>query len=359
MLNRLVSIMKTDINQLDLVSIMKTDITKLNTDIINTEQTSKQIISESIISLHNQNLEDLRVFGAIVNTLDNANHAKFDDREFGFYLKLKFSLADGGEYQSLGNSAELLRVAIQAKDSFLKIEQTELRYRSLKQQDYYDFVFKLLEENFSRDDSNNLEQSNFMAVKPKKKYSSEEFKLKIGKYLEEIIPSIKTEQGKKALEEYKESIEILAQEKELGLKLLYLFKKFRAADLSALKAISDMVEYLQNKNITNISVSLDLAKNNFNIFEQLREIIGISKQKNQPETYGIILQYIALSKKYQTTYFQFSKMIEALKQWRKSYETVNSIRQGHPSNQYELPEEFTQEIIGLKTYKKYQGYVGG
>ncbi len=362
MLNRLASIMKTDITQLDLVSIMKTDITQLNTDMFSTEQTSKQTIAESIISLHNQSLEDLRVFGAIANTLSNANHHKFDDQEFEFYLKLISSLADGGEYQSLGNSAELLRVAIQAKDSFLKIEQTELRYRSLKQQDYYDFVFQLLEENFSVDDSdnlaaNNLEESSFTSRKPQKKYSPEEFQLKIDKYLQQIIASIKTEQGKKVLQEYKESIEILAKEKELGLKLLYLFKKFRAADLSALKVISDMVEYLQNKNITNMSLSLDLAKNNFNVFEQLREIIGISKQKNQPDTYGIILQYIALSKKYQTSYFQFSKMLEALKQWKKSYETISSIRQGHPPHQYALPKEFTQEIIGLKTYKKYQYYV--
>ena len=152
-----------------------------------TEQTSKQTIAESIISLHNQSLEDLRVFGAIANTLSNANHHKFDDQEFEFYLKLISSLADGGEYQSLGNSAELLRVAIQAKDSFLKIEQTELRYRSLKQQDYYDFVFQLLEENFSVDESNNLEESSFTSRKPQKKYSPEEFQLKIDKYLQ-LIP---------------------------------------------------------------------------------------------------------------------------------------------------------------------------
>lgn len=57
------------------------------------------------------------------------------------------------------------------------------------------------------------------------KYSPEEFKQQIRTKLEEIKPTIKTEQGREALEDYTESLEGLAEEKDIGLKLLYLFKK--------------------------------------------------------------------------------------------------------------------------------------
>lgn len=323
--------------------------------IFNKEQAATETISESTISLHNQALAELKVLTPIANALDNAN---LSDPDLMFYVRLKSYFAKGiDRYKDLGNCAELLRVAIQAKDSFLKIEQTELRYFSGKQQQFYKFVFGLLEENFGKENESNLSQNSFIKDKPQRKYSAEEFKTKIQEKRDQIIPSIKTEEGKQALYDYTQSLENLAAEKELGLNLLYLFKKLELTDFSTIRVISDMVIYLQDKNMNNMPAMLDLVDNNSEIFEQIGNIIGIPKAKITRETFAILLQYIALSKKHEVTYVQFARLIEILKEWQKFYESLMRIRQEYPANKYKIPEEFTKEIPGIKTYEKYQDYV--
>lgn len=49
----------------------------------------------------------------------------------------------------------------------MKIEQTELRYRSTKQQEYYEFVLNFLGEKFGDDDNNNDLENNQIVAKKK------------------------------------------------------------------------------------------------------------------------------------------------------------------------------------------------
>lgn len=341
--------------------MLKKIVSFLNQDISTLTQnpSPKENISENSINLHNQAFAEAKLLSSVAKTIDNLN---FKQPDFEYYLKIKSLFSNNQQpYQELENIAELLRLAIKAQANFLQIEQTELLYRSTKQQEYYDFVLKFLGEKFTDLEQNkdDLENNQIIAQKKQKnnKYSPEEFKQQIRAKLEEIKPTIKSEQGKLALEDYTQSLESLAEEKDIGLKLLYLFKKYNLNDFSVLKVISDMVNYLQDKNMQNIKAMQDLVIKNEQTFIQLGRIIGVPQTKETPETYAILLQYLALSKKHEKTIEQFIKLMQVLKPWREFYKTISDIREQHSPNQYNLPEQFTQEIPGLSIYQKYQQYV--
>jgi hypothetical protein len=321
----------------------------------------KEKISESSINLHNQALAELKVLGSIAKTLDIP---AFQNNDFLQYVDVCTLFASNkGQYQGLKDSSELLRVAVQAQASFLKIEQTEMRYCSSKQQEYYKFVINFLAEKFAIEESkkDNLEEANVEANKDiknlKKKYSPEEFKQQIRAKLAEIKPTIKTEQGIQALDDYTDALEILAKDQELGLKLLYLFKKYNLTDFSVLKTISEMVNYLQDKDLRNAQAIQDLVMKNEEIFLKVGRIIGVPQQLETPDTYGRILQFLALSKKHEKSGNQFFRLLDLLKQWRTFSNTVTSIRKEYPASKYDLPEEFTREIQGVNVYEKYGKYV--
>ncbi|MGI0481662.1 hypothetical protein ACN4EE_12825 [Geminocystis sp. CENA526] len=331
----------------------------LNQDVANLtkENQGTETVSEISTNIHNQALAEIKVLSTIAKTLDNPNYKNPD---FSFYLKIKSFFATNKEqYQGLQNSAELLALAVKAQANFLKIEQTELRYRSTKQQEYYQFVIDFLGEKFAEDKSNEASEGGAIVTKKKdnSKYSKEEFKQQIRAKLEEVKLTIKTEQGKQALEDYTESLEALAAEKEIGLKLLYLFKKFNLTDFSILRTISDMVIYLQDKNMQNMKAMQDLVVKNEEIFLKVGKIIGIPKTKENPETYGRILQYLALSKKHESSIQQFTKMMDVMKQWKNFYKTITDIREQYPPSQYQQPDEFKQEIPGLSLYQTYGEYL--
>lgn len=333
-----------------IVSFLNQDVTNLTKEI-----EGEEIISEVSKNIHNQALAEIKVLSTIAKTLDNPN---FQNTDFLFYIKIKSFFATNREqYQGLQNSAELLALAVKAQANFLKIEQTELRYRSTKQQEYYQFVMDFLGEKFT-EDNNELEEGAIITKKKdNKKYSREEFKQQIRAKLEEIKPTIKTEQGKQALEDYTESLEALAEEKDIGLKLLYLFKKYNLTDFSILRTISDMVIYLQDKNMQNTKAMQDLVVKNEDIFLKVGKIIGIPKSKENPETYGRILQYLALTKKHENSIQQFTKLMEVLKQSINFEKTITDIREQYPSSQYKQPDEFKQEIPGISLFQKYGEYL--
>ncbi|BAQ65425.1 hypothetical protein [Geminocystis sp. NIES-3709] len=335
-----------------IVSFLNQDVTNIKKEALGTET-----ISQISVNLHNQALSEIKILSSIAKTLDNSS---FQNPDFLFYIKIKSFFATNREqYQGLQQSAELLDLAVQAQANFLKIEQTELRYRSMKQQEYYNFVMNFLGEKFAEDDNvDNPEGANVIAKKKEKNhYSPEEFKQQIRVKLEEIKSTIKTDQGKAALEDYTRSLEALAAKKDIGLKLLYLFKKFNLTDFSILKTISDMVIYLQDKNMQNMKAMQDLVMKNQDVFLKVGKIIGIPKTKETPESYGRILQYLALSKKHENSIKQFTKLMDVLKQWQNFYKTISDIREQYPATQYQQPDEFKQEIPGLSIYQNYGEYL--
>ena len=101
----------------------------------------------------------------------------------------------------------------------------------------------------------------------------------------------------------------------------------------------------------------DLVVKNEEVFIKLGRIIGVPKIKETPDTYAKLLQYLALSKKHEQTREQFIKLVQVLKPWQGFYKTVSDIREQYSPNQYNLPEQFIQEIPGLSIYENYQQFV--
>jgi hypothetical protein len=289
----------------------------------------KSPVPDDQINLYNRERMDSHFFAKTAEGVDND---KFINTEFLLFVKIKYCLKhELEEYEELENSTKLLQAAIEASHSYLTLDQTELRYRSSKQQEFYQFVVKLL---------NNTEDQ-------------EKFKTQIQEKLTEILPSIKTEEGKAALQAYITELNKLS-EYELGLKLLALFKTYHLADYSILRTIADMVEQLSKKENSDLKTIVVMVVNKYEVFDKIREIIGVSEKRSNPETYARMLQYIVLNYKHKVTYIKFHDLIRVLRKWLKPYQAMLKIRRKYSSDQYRQPKDFTEPIVGESIYEKYK-----
>ncbi len=292
----------------------------------------KKIPVEDIaISLHSQALKEME---GIIEKARVIDSEKFGSKEFLFFVKLQYSLRkEGSEYNYLTPSIELLLVGIKTKKSFLTIEQIEISYRGSKQQKFYAFVVELLTQNLNKD----------------------EFKQKCRQKVNEIIPSLKSEEGKAALQTYIQQLEILSDH-DLGLKLLSLFKEYKLASFSVLCDVSAIIESLRNAELLNLKGLASQVIAKYETFEHLGKIIGVPADSRSPETYARLLQYIALFEKHQTAFSKFQNLVVLLEQWCKHYQSVIAIRQEFSSSEYKQPKEFRQQIPGVDLYEKYSSY---
>ncbi|BAU63390.1 hypothetical protein STA3757_07540 [Stanieria sp. NIES-3757] len=289
-------------------------------------------VPEGTVFLHDRSFKELL---SLARKAERVDSEKFGNQEFLLFLQFKKAGEKGTkEEQQLHHSVELLRVAIATKNSFLRVEQTELRYRSTKQQEFYQFVL----DNIGEEPDNN------------------KFKDKVKKKLAEIVPLLNTEEGRDALQSYLKEVNIIS-EHEFGLKLFALFKQYQLADFTLLKTISDLVNQLQGYDLLGSKKLVILIIENYEVFEKLAPIIGITGENKAPEDYVPILQYMGLINRYQDSYLKFQELIKILKQWQKPYHVLQTIRAEYTNDQYRIPPEFTQEIPGLNVYKKYEKYV--
>ena len=292
----------------------------------------KPKVPEGTVFMHDRSFKELE---KIAVQLARINSEKFGSDEFILFVKIKQSIQKGKEeFKKLEHRAELLKVAIAAQSSFLRIEQTELRFRSRNQQEFYQNIVDSLEQNLDKDI----------------------FRDRVKRKLSEILPLVNTEEGRNALQAYLKDL-IKISEHKLGLKLLSLFKQYQLADFTILKRVSDIVNQLKGQDLLKAKNLISLAIENYEIFEKLAPIIGVAESENSPETYANILQYIGLISRYERSYEYFQQLLETLKQWQKPYKTIQMIRQEYPASEYRLPPEFSQEIPGLNIYQKYENFL--
>lgn len=289
-------------------------------------------VPEGTVFMHDRAFKELEKIGI---QLGRINSEKFSNDEFLLFVKIKQSIEKAIEkFQTMENRGELLKVAIAAQSSFLRIEQIELRFRSHNQQEFYQFVADSLNQDVDKT----------------------EFRGKVKRKLAEIIPLLNSEEGRDALKSYLKEIDKISEHK-LGLKLLSLFKKYQLADFTILKRVSDIVNQLRGQDLLQAKNLVSLVINDYEVFEKLAPIIGVSESESSPETYANILQYIGLISRHEKSYEQFQRLLETLKQWQKPYKTITMIRQEYKASEYRLPKEFSQEIPGFNIYKKYEKFL--
>jgi hypothetical protein len=291
----------------------------------------KPPVSDAAILIHSQAMAQSANMAAIAISLDNE---KFSNKEFLLFLRINNQIArELGEYKGLNNSIQLLRVALETKDSFLKIEQIELRYRGFTQQEFYNFVFNCLG----------------------KELTKVQFKDQVQQKIFTLIPKIKTEEGKVALQSYFKELDNLAKD-ELGLKLLYIFKQYDLGDFSLLRTVADIASRFHDKALENIKELIVLVRVNQEIFDRLGKIIDVPPPRQEAKTYALMLQYIALKNRHQASFLQFQQLVALLKDWAEFYKQVVAIRQEYPPTRYRIPKSFNEDIPGEDLYFKYQGY---
>ena len=296
------------------------------------EKFGKPKVPEGSIDLHARSFKEITLIG---NKADKINSDKFGNEEFLLLLKIKINMAKEAEgYQGLGNCVDLLQAGIIAQKSFLRLEQTELRYRSRKQQELYSFVAENLQGEIDR----------------------EGFIKKLKKKKVELLPLVTTEEGREAVETYTKELNNLSKY-ELGLKLLSLFKKYELQDFSILKNVADIVETFAGKDLLKSDDLISPVLENYENFEQLGPIVGIDPAQSTPQAYAKILQVIGLTNRHGKSYQEFGQLVKLLKRWEKPYKAISLVRQEYTEDKYSIPAEFKAEIPGQQTHDKYAEYL--
>ncbi|NJR44793.1 MAG: hypothetical protein HC775_02715 [Hyellaceae cyanobacterium CSU_1_1] len=296
------------------------------------ENFGKPKVPEGSENLHARSLKEITRIG---NQAEKINNEKFGNEEFLLLLRIKINMAKEAEgHQGLGNCVDLLQAGIIAQKSFLRLEQTELRYRSRKQQEFYRYVAENLEGEIDK----------------------EAFVQKIEQKKTAILPLITTEEGRDAIDAYTKELYILGQYK-LGLKLLSLFKQYELKDFSVLKNVSNIVETFSNKDLAKSDDLVSPVLENYESFEKLGPIIGISAAESTPKAYARILQVIGLTNRHGKAYLEFDQLVQLLKKWETLYKAIALVRQEYTEDKYSVPAEFKQDIPGWNTYQKYAEYL--
>lgn len=296
------------------------------------EKLEKPHIPKASIDLHSRSFEEIALIGQKIKKINNE---KFGNEEFLLLLRIKNNMAKEAEgYQGLGNCVDLLQAGIIAQKSFLRLEQTELSYRSRKQQEFYQYVAENLQGDIDK----------------------EAFTQKIEQKKIEILPLITTEEGKNTIEGYTKELNILGQYK-LGLKLLSLFKQYELKDFSILKKITDIVESFGSKDLVKSNDLLSPVIENYESFEKLTPILGLSAAESTPQSYTKILQVIGLTNRHGKAYVEFGQLVELLRKWETPYKAISLVRKEYTEDKYSIPAEFKEDIPGYNTYQKYAEYL--
>lgn len=294
----------------------------------------KEEIPESTQSIYRDYFNSLKNVSVMVKAVDNE---RFTSQEFVNFLTINYQLEENsGSYEGLKDSIDLLRVALETKESFLKIEATETRYFSYAQQEFYEYVFVLLQKN----------------------YNKEEFQELVERKLTDIIPKIKSDEGKAAIQDYFHCLEIVCKD-QLGLKLLYLFKQYDLSNFALLRTVGEIADTFYDKNLDSLKEFMVVVQVNVDIFLKLGQIIQVADSKNKPETYALMLQYIALKNRHGKSFGQFQSLLGLLRDWEKYYNPLIAIRQEYPPEEFKQPIIFKEEIPGLGIYDKYESHLLG
>ena len=297
------------------------------------EKYGKPKVPEGSVKSHNKSFKEICLVGKKAEKIDDE---KFSNEEFLLLLSIKINASRGiDDYQQLNSGVELLSTAILARKNFLRLEQTELKYRSRKQQEFYRYVAEHLSEDVNR----------IAFVKQIKQKQTE------------ILPSVNSEQGKAAINTYAEQIGILGKY-PLGLKLLAMFKQRQMQQCSAaIKNISDVVESLKGSSLMSSKNLISPVLENYESFEQLGPILGISEKESNPKAYAKILQVLGLTHRHEKAYSEFKQLIKLLKKWEKLEKAIAVFRNEYTSSKYSIPPEFKEDIPGTTTYQKYAKYL--
>lgn len=289
---------------------------------------TKEALPEEAWAERKRHFSDIYIYAKTAEAIDSN---QFIEPEFVSYIKIKYMLDQGlGEYTGLKQSYRYLQLAISLKDLLLFIDQTELRYRGYKQQEFYDQVADL------------LGQGN----------DAEDFKSKLEPLAESAIAQTKTPEGQDALRHYVNNLQEIS-DNPLGLDLLNRLKAAELSDLSVLVNIAEMIRNIEIRHIHDLGRLTGIANRNIATFNKISQIIQVPQNKNNTRSFAIMIQLVALNHQYESRAIKFEELVKVLRQWLKFYSLIMEINNTYPSADYQHPPEFSQPVPGEAVYRKY------
>ncbi len=293
---------------------------------------TKQEIPAVALSLYNKTLGETKQLGLVLEKLDND---KFLEQQFSYLVTSKQLIVKEIENscESINDLIQLFMSAIYKSNSFQIIKEIESKYRGLKQEELYNFISYLMNQDLDR----------------------MRFREWIDKYINKVLVDIKKDTGRKLLLLYRKELYNIS-ETDYDFQLFKLFKEYKVKDYSYIHQIYELVKEIQRENKYSLTELKSKVEQNYLAFKRTSAIIGMREIEHEIKTYALILQHLALAKKYQNVYPQFAYFIEAIKNWNKKYQVVVFIREEYPKEYYLQPDEFSQEIPGENIYHKYKHF---
>lgn len=292
---------------------------------------NRQEIPELALSLHDTEFEELEKIFPTMKMLDNEQYTD----EFLLYIRIKNKVENNlEEYKGLHTFIKIFSFTTRHINYFRTIRRIELDFQGKTQVELYNFI----EEQLNLTSDPNL------------------FNQIVIEEIDRLINIIRNEPTKEALLSYKNAIDAISKD-EIGLNLLILFKKYNLSDYSIFNVINAILKKLKKQNLETLKALVLVVKVNYDELEKLGHLVGIPNNEDKVIIYAKILQYIALSYRYENLLYRFNQLLEVVKNWNKQYQTLLQIRQEYPSHKYKIPESFLKTIPGEYIYNKYQEFI--
>ncbi len=292
---------------------------------------NRKPLPELALSLHDTEIEELNKIAPTLQMLDKDKY----NNQFLLYVNIKNKVENNlDEYKDLHTFIKILSFAIHHSSYFKTIQRMELDYQGKTQGDLYELIEQQLYTNPDR----------FI------------FKKIVNEEINKLINKVINEPTKQALISYKEALNAIAED-EIGLSLLLLLKKYKVVDYSIFNTISDILLQFRKQDLENLKALVLVVKVNIEHFEKLGRLIGIPHESNEPIVLAKIIQYIALTHKYENLNYRFKQLTDNLIKWEKHYQTVLEVRQEYPRHKYQIHENFVKVIPGENIYLKYKDYL--
>lgn len=291
----------------------------------------KEVVPDNALRLYRRHFSNIEALLVRANSIDRE---KFGNQEFLAFVRMKRDLAlEHSGYKDLDRFVDLLMAGINAKASFLGIEAIEFEHQSSKQQRFYQSIASLYSAHLSPMQFIDLVQQQYT----------------------EILPQLRTNEGRTALQSYFKYLRVVANH-PLSFRLLCRFKQYQFTDFSILKVISEMIDRLQRVDLLDRAYLKAEVIDNYEVFEKMGQVIGLPAHLHNTQSYGILLQYVALSEKYKQAYPQFQQLVVLLEQWYESYLAIRELKAEYVNRKYRYPKIFKQTTPGIGLYRKYKDY---
>lgn len=292
-------------------------------------------IPQDILFHYNSALEKLENTAITLKALLND---KFTERDFLTYGRIQGYLdrycQQKQHYFVIGK--EFFTTLLDNLDTLLILKEIEAEYNNLVFLEFYQYSLNLIQQ-----------QGNKLI-----------FQEKLRKSIPSFTKQLNEEKEQKIIKVYMKYLFMVSEVDNLS-KIFCLLKTNELEYWDLLKKIKDFINYNKVHNIEDLKPFVLLVKSDDNLFREIAtKFIKIKKDDTEDFlTIARILQYVALSYKYEVFYSQFQLFLSYLSKWEKTYYYILHLKNKYPSNEYNYPSNFKVKLTGFDIYKTYYDYL--